>query len=700
MLKLSRPCISLAAAAALVGCATPYDTVKNADDVGQVFVKAFPPIRFEQIQEDLQKVSLPLTADQARAQAIAITSVQNTAQSTNTKAVVQVALPTVQRTGSSTSTSTQNIDTSSEGTIEKTGTNTTATEKKTTTNAPVLKDAPEASLTPVAAASAAVQPSVADARLQQVIAMGLLEENAWLNSRLKHFQPPKGQRAYLLTFQVSVQPNVHGLPVNSVVDISLWPRTKDGITLKNTDQPPLTVYPILLTDNLEASARNARVSRNSEIGANLNGGNIGFLASLGLTHMSNKYAESVGHELNGVSVVGFKNNNHVVVRMGATRSPGTAGGLELTARSHLLSVLVLADRSITELDAISRSHFVDQISGDLVCDGAGDTPAKGAQCALKPETTMATFGVKLNSCLAMQKRTEQDVDAVRDLRALAQNLDFENLNHCLDYDRDIIQPERNRFFAALTGLPVRARMSGHIIRLPDPLPTPTLPAHDRHQGQATVGKTLMKLRVTGGSKMVATRLTATLSPDQKLKLATAAPVTVADDGRTLGAEFALGTLGTKRPSTTQPWTLEVCDLDADSETPAKCLSYQVMSAEEEEPAKADTAKPKANPLKVDAQTLWIGADGQGLLNVRLPEMPSKTKQVALTLSGAEVADVSGGATATGAGVVFTAAGVARLTLRNLVPGLPITLGATLDGAATQGTHTVHPMVNPARAAAK
>lgn len=701
-----RKILATAAAAAVVlgvvtGCASlgsaPWrDTagaLQRTSDVGEVRVKAFPALRFEDIRAKLVP-GLTLSAEDAVLQAIATTMLDDSSASKSTRFALEVAGP--QRTS-------ERIRKWDGGAL----TADTEELKTTSSEAKDIGSAPEP--LPMEALRSLDGRSVADARLVQFTAAGLRQDVAWLNNYIQNISIPKGYKASLVTLHVAVQPFQANLPVNAIVDISIWPGDMERLPKKHP-LPLVMVQPVMMTDNLEANSRNLKSHRQRDIslGANVSVDVVN--AKVGAGNSAAEQRQRLGQDLNGVSTVGFADNNRIKMQLGAQSS--VSGGEEargLVSRSHIVSALVLTHENISSLTINSETYYVDLRNNQKICDPG---PSGNEPCKRMPQQEAENFQVTLQSCEALADRKlgrgdDADKDLWRDFRGLVRDGQLAQAIDCMRERSSMTRRERSRFFSSITGDAVYGQINTFELPLPEALPGTSMPP--KQLVLLAAEKDTITAFLAGGGSIDPRSLEAFLYFKDGRRIP-ALSVAAAAEGRGLTVQFArraapaLASIATSAPKTalkTAPRNTLQSDRDHAGGSVPAYLQIDVFQAKEharsqvrgeslhryhvEYLPKAEEAKEDspANPFKLDSDVVLVDSRGRAELHVRLPqvffEKRDGKKAPLFTLSGAQVASVQGvGVSNSGDGVIMTKAGVAVLALRNVVPLKPLMLRAIVD----------------------
>ena len=327
--------------------------VENSEEVGNVFVSAYPVIPWSDVSTQLSPQFNYSTAD---AQKLAL----QTTQSQFNQALSTLALGL----GLSLPLKTQI---------------TTENEKGTTFTKSESEGSPPNSSNVGSTSVSAISPTTnqnanlgvaSDTLLTNTEA--ILYRTKIADSRISKQYLDKGYTAQLITFQINLQPRKRNLPYDTYVDISLFPDpliTNDK-KLDNTkdEKLPIIIYPLLISDAMEATSVNNTLQNIRQALLQLSG-TIGVVgANSGLGAGKSETAQIVGSDKNSLLTVGIVKDSMVRVRIGAENSADAE--FEMVPKSINVSLLVLGKDSITEIKAISNEQFIDAKSGSVL---AGDT---------------------------------------------------------------------------------------------------------------------------------------------------------------------------------------------------------------------------------------------------------------------------------------------------------------------------------------
>lgn len=246
--------------------------------------------------------------------------------------------------------------------------------------APGQPKAPELALPTLAAlAASAAGQQVGDHHLSMNVQAGLQQHAAWLASHIRHLEVPDDKAASIVTLHLSVLPRVRNAPVNAIVDLRFL------CGAEKCEGHELEVQPLLMTDNLEANARELRARRSSGVGLGAAGaaGNVGYGLSAGRS--AGDESQRLGHDLQGVMLTSFVAKDAVRLRLGAQVQPGAPNGYALLARSHVVSLLVLSPKGdgqaqkSTHLRVQRRYHFEHVLHGTPYCSKPASQAATGVR---------------------------------------------------------------------------------------------------------------------------------------------------------------------------------------------------------------------------------------------------------------------------------------------------------------------------------
>ncbi len=161
-----------------------------------------------------------------------------------------------------------------------------------------------------------------------------------------------GYTPYLVTLQVTSFPYSKHQPYDVYVDLSFFsgkpePRTAAAVESARVDwakwRSPV-VYPVLITDNLEAQSTSRAAELVRQIGLAANVLSAGFAGSLGLNSFNARAGAVFGTDLTSTFTVGKTSENSVSVVLGAARNP--ISDYAMIRRTHNISMLLFAPDEI------------------------------------------------------------------------------------------------------------------------------------------------------------------------------------------------------------------------------------------------------------------------------------------------------------------------------------------------------------------
>lgn len=161
-----------------------------------------------------------------------------------------------------------------------------------------------------------------------------------------------GYTPYLATLQVTSFPYSKHQPYDVYVDLSFFsgkPEPRAAAAVKSTGvdwakwRSPV-VYPVLITDNLEAQSTSRAAELVRQIGLAGNVLSAGFAGSLGLNSFNARAGAVFGTDLTSTFTVGKTSENSVSVVLGAARNP--ISDYAMIRRTHNISMLLFVPDEI------------------------------------------------------------------------------------------------------------------------------------------------------------------------------------------------------------------------------------------------------------------------------------------------------------------------------------------------------------------
>lgn len=339
MVRPSRYTKHLAALAAVfaAGCSGPMfwqhpRTVAHTSDVANVYVTTLPPMDFNDIREKIA-IHHVLTDQQCRELA-AQTTGSNLFQYISQIAFgASVALPAH---------TVSNTTTTNNGTPTSTGSVITGS-----ASIPSGSNAPANGVTPSSLTPDLTKPAPPwgiDGEAQILGGTAICQTAALVEQQIASAKLPDDYDAYVITFQVNVQPKARDLSYDTDIDIQLWPTDKDsdgaGVSQNAWARPAVMVKPLIITDVLESTSIARSMMAVRQFAASLSGV-LPSLAAInaGGSNSSAKLEESLGADRNTVLTMGNPSANTIRIHLGAP----SAGSQKfaMVPRTFNVSTLVL-----------------------------------------------------------------------------------------------------------------------------------------------------------------------------------------------------------------------------------------------------------------------------------------------------------------------------------------------------------------------
>jgi hypothetical protein len=322
---------------------------KNAYDVGNVYVSAYPVVAWSDISSALVP-NRNWTITDATSQAVNVTSTQS----------LQVASSLAAALGIDITGGTPSPAAGSSGTS---GASSTA--------APTIPSLSSASQLPTLPALAALSGlTAADGAQLLVASTALFQQAAILDNQITDQLMPYGYIAHLLTFQINLQPSRRDWSYNALVNITLIPAPFESAVVASRKtapyddgQAPVIIKPLIITDALETSstARSIQEIRQALAQLSATVGHNGLAGLLGWGQ--NAQQSSAGYSNNSLVTAGVIDDSTLRVRLGA-ESDGN-GNLVMAPRTYNVSVMVLTRTGdpvkgligVSQLEAITHTSF-------------------------------------------------------------------------------------------------------------------------------------------------------------------------------------------------------------------------------------------------------------------------------------------------------------------------------------------------------
>lgn len=348
--------------------------VDTAEQVGHVYVSAYPVVPWRDIGPKLEPKHALSTAD-ARAMAAITTQSQVNQFMSSFSAGLGIGLPGKSWSGTS--------STDAGGAVT-----TTATSKRDSGAVPgssgaaataIASDALSADLNKAAVASGV------DASTQLMGGTAVFQLAAILDNQLSKAWLPLGYQANLVTFQINLQPARRDLPYDTYVDLTLLPgdwgdavATSKWISRDAGTFPPVMVYPLVIADAMETSsvARSVEVMRQAALSLSGIVNNIGLNA--GASRSSDHLQALVAGDRNSLTTVGRVSDHIVRIRIGAQQQGSSR--LAIVPKTQNISMVVFTRAGdfklghLNSLAVVTRVTFADAKTG-------GTLPGRAAQQA-------------------------------------------------------------------------------------------------------------------------------------------------------------------------------------------------------------------------------------------------------------------------------------------------------------------------------
>lgn len=685
----------------LSACLKPDDlqqTAASAEEVGNIYVSAYPPVAWTDIADKLAPKN-NLTIDQARQWAVQTTQTRIAQFLSSFAAGLALQGP------------------GAGGTI------TGATNANAIPNAPTL---PATALTPASLAPNLNQGPLAsaiDGNTLITTSSALYQQAQILDNQISSAIFPQDYRLHLVTFQVNLQPNGRYLDYDAYVDISLLPSDLKKAMQVQDDadalKPPVVIYPLIIMDALEATNVGRSVEDIRQAAFQLSGmlAHIGAAASL--SDAASKLNSTLGMDKNSLVTVGRVDPWTVRVRLGA-ENVGSVNHA-LVPRSYNISLAVMTRWDETEqgehvsaLKVVTHSTFH---SGDLKMQGLDPLKSMRSRTALACQIrrSILSYGYgqdfspdacapgftppvltnnaptgPLPSCPEISGLSAQttlnptEVEGYLNLLRYVDRGDYGRAARCLG--KSTVNPiqegeeERlDRMLSTLVEIQSNSRYSEFSIVFRDP-DAPTLPPQSQLVLYSDDAKTGTAFTVRGGKGLAAKELHSILHVMKKGK--DSASYEIFPSNLTLvgnGAEIDIAYPSLDRSgltlSTSQPLCLSVT-------TSTTCYTVSLIPP--------NAPKTFGNPVAASSATLVSDANGVARLTLQIGAFDATLRNpLLLIVTGADVRpDAAIGAVATTSkGIPLTPNSTLALELGNLSPAHDVTL-KTVDSspsAATIGT---------------
>ena len=361
----------VAAVALLVACANraPWQDVRRvgaAEEVGHVYVSAYPAVSWDDIGDKLEPKHNLSTAD-ARAMAVVTTQSQFGQTLSSFSAGLGLGLPARGKSDSR-AVDSNGVVTTSSASQSGPGAVPAGSGMVSTTPAPseLQADLSKAGLT-----------SGVDASTQLMVGTAVYQLAAILDNQLSKGWKLKGYQASLITFQINLQPGPRDLGYDTYVNLTLLPgewrksvATSSGVNERASAFSPVVVYPLVIADAAESSsvAKSAEVVRQAALSLSGVVNNIG--ANAGLGAVSDKLDAILASDRNSLTTVGRISDHALRIRIGAQLQGSKK--LAMVPKTQNISVVVFTradverDRFLERLAVVSEVSFADVETGKIL----------------------------------------------------------------------------------------------------------------------------------------------------------------------------------------------------------------------------------------------------------------------------------------------------------------------------------------------
>nr|WP_315393136.1 hypothetical protein [uncultured Duganella sp.] len=366
-----RNVLVVAAVALLVACANraPWQDVRRVDaaeEVGHVYVSAYPAVSWDDIGDKLEPKHNLSTAD-ARAMAVVTTQSQFGQTLSSFSAGLGLGLPARSKSDSRAVDSNGVVTTSS---ASQSGPGAVPASSGMVSTIPatgeIQADLSKAGLT-----------SGVDASTQLMVGTAVYQLAAILDNQLSKGWKLKGYQASLITFQINLQPGPRDLGYDTYVNLTLLPgewrksvATSSGVNERASAFSPVVVYPLVIADAAESSsvAMSAEVVRQAALSLSGVVNNIG--ANAGLGAVSDKLDAILASDRNSLTTVGRISDHALRIRIGAQLQGSKK--LAMVPKTQNISVVVFTradverDRFLDRLAVVSEVSFADVETGKIL----------------------------------------------------------------------------------------------------------------------------------------------------------------------------------------------------------------------------------------------------------------------------------------------------------------------------------------------
>lgn len=637
----------------LVACGTivwrqKLPVARYSEDVGNVYVSAYPVVPWSDISASLVP-NRHWNIKDATNQAINVTSAQSLQVVSSLAAALGITIPGASAPPSSPS-----------GASPPSSASASPSSAGSTSAAPTLSAASQLPQLPALAALSGLAASDGAQRL--VASTALFQQAVILDNQITDQLIPPHYRAYLLTFQVNLQPSRRDWSYNALVNITLIPAPFASAFVNSEetrpyygDQAPVIIKPLIITDALETSSTTRSIDEIRQALAQLSAtvGKTGISGLIGGGH--NALQSVAGYRNNSLVTAGVLDDSTLHVRLGAETDGN--GNLVLTPRTYNISVMVLTRagdprtraRGVFQLEAITHTYFepTAQLLGD---SNRAPTPLPSARhtdvLAREVRHLIHSYGyaplrhdcgTHLNSEMVVKSNVgyanSRDYDTYLHFLRFVTHSDYEAIQDCLHTGAatTLVEQERlYRMLAQINELQDPGRFSRMLIplggdgmpRLPDPNQYGIV---SDSNGKETVtlmgGRNLRasflhpRIRLSGYKQawLLPTKVMVSTVGQPSVSISFNAPSSLSPIGST--------GKGGKSPKTSSHMTLSRLDIVLGPNNDGKCnktthvcyLNFLVKKATKGRSASIPAACQNKTLLSVSATTLRPSRNAKGLI---------------------------------------------------------------------------------------
>ena len=425
---------------------TDETRVKTSEEVANVYVSAYPAVPWSAISDKLQPKNNLSTAD-ARAMAAVTTQSQVSQVLSTLSGGLAIGLPghTVARTS----------------TTDSSGNGTTTTRSLTpgavaSSSGMSVLGLTDANLTPDLTKSPFA--NGVDANTQLMGGLGVYQLAQILDNQISNELQPKGYQAYLVTFQVNLQPSRRDLPYDAYVNLTLMPGSwhkaiaSSTLVANNANElSPIIMYPLIVTDATETSSvgRSVESIRQAELALSGVIANVGL--SAGVNKGSDDLASLLGSDRNSLVTAGRVSDNTLRIRLGAQFQGSSK--YAIAPRTQNISVVVFTkdgtsdEDHLDKLAVITNTTFVDSIHGG---DPLPSVPGIRGTLSENVADIVSAYGFALNP------ECGSGLNQTNDLLRAADRQDYVYVSKCLLVSTGQTQANDERPRASFAAAPASA----------------------------------------------------------------------------------------------------------------------------------------------------------------------------------------------------------------------------------------------------